>query len=597
MPANSIPLNIAGRVAAAAIGQFTPIRADGQPAVFGDSVIGFTQASGLAGSRVPVAVDGSSIGWAGADIADGDFLQVGDAGTVIPWAGGTIVGRALNAAATGDHVEVLLITAMPREGDGLGGTVLEIGDSLTENGFFSEANGRGTVAQSLLGTAWAELGGPFKRFACGGVSGENTEEILARVPGLLAQWNPSVVVFGPNSVNDMDDGFTPARTIAADTKAVKFALSWPSVRQVIIQTVHHTDSSNLETATAGGATRRKWYAQVNANKRELALESNGRVLLIDVNRVATKADGSGPQTNWSPDGTHMNFLGAAEVSRLAAKPVLSKLKFSSQWEMPSASTNHTNMIGPVGSQLQGDNASGTNGYLNSTGIAGQGPNGVTGRRFSGDTTSTGVASSIASPVGLAGRSAQMVATIGQAGGAVGFAFGQENSALNRYDNPRANSTAYTFGQRILVSSTLCGQVFAAGTSAASAPDFSAVEPGDMVTDGTVVWLITKRPVAGMVVDVAVDCSILSVSGGAQVSVFSTIADGTLSYDRWINYAGTTTYTWPTTFDSSRRLLRQRFTIPTNMGSIRTFRVIPLVMGANGATATLQVHSVALTEAT
>lgn len=479
---------------------------------------------------------------------------------------------------------------------GLGGVVLEVGDSLTDNGFFSESNGRGTTAQSICGGAWAELGGPFKRFAAGGVSGENTEEILARLPGLLSQWNPDVVVFGPNSVNDMDDGFTPERTIAADAAAINMASNHPSVHQVVVMTVHPTDSSNMETATAGGATRRKWYAKVNDHKRSIAANSGGRILLIDFGSVVSKADGSGPRTNWSVDGTHMTYLGASEASRLAVKPVLSKLKLSGAWEMPHSAVDHSNLMGPFASQMQGDNASGTNGYLNSTGVTGQGPNGITGRRQTGDTTSSGVASSIASPVGLAGQSAQMVATIGQAGGAVGFAFGQENATANRYDNTRANSTAYTFGHRILVSSTLCGQVFTAGTSAASAPDFTGVEPGDMVTDGTVVWLITKRPVAGMVIDVSVDCSISSVTTGAQVSALLTITDGTLSFDRWINYAGTTTLPWPTTFDSSRRLLRQRFTIPSTLGSIRTARVNAIVMGANGAGATLQVHRVAITEA-
>lgn len=479
---------------------------------------------------------------------------------------------------------------------GVGGTVLEIGDSLTESGFLSEANGRSTVAQSLLGTAWAELGGPFKRFACGGVSGENTEEILARVPGLLAQWNPSVVVFGPNSVNDMDDGFTPERTIAADLAAINLALKWPGVAQVIIMTIQTTDSSNLETATAGAATRRKWYSAVNAHKKAVAASSGGRVLLIDVNRVVSTANGNSMQAGFSADGTHLTFLGAAEVSRLAAKPVLAKLKFLSQWDMPANATDHTNMMGPYASAMQGDNASGANGYVASTGLTGQGPNGVVPRRASGDATSTGTVTSIASPVGLNGRSIQVVASIGQAGGGVGVAFGQEQSARNRFDNARANSTAYTYGERILISTTLCGQVFTAGTSAAAAPDFTGVVPGDMVADGTVVWLVTKRPVAGMVVDTAIDCSIFGVTGGAQVSAHLTIADGTLSYDRWLNYAGTATFSWPSTFDSSRRLLRQRFTIPADLGSIRTFRFIPMVMGANGAAATLQVHSVALFEA-
>lgn len=133
MPANATPTNISGRVAAAAIGQFMPIRSDGQPASAGDAIIGFTQASGAANSRVPVAVDGSSIAWAGGAISDGDLLQVGPGGTLIDWEGGAIVGRALNAAAVGDKVECLIFTQ--------GGSerfnrpmlrVITMGDSITQ---------------------------------------------------------------------------------------------------------------------------------------------------------------------------------------------------------------------------------------------------------------------------------------------------------------------------------------------------------------------------------------------------------------------------------------------------------------------------------
>ena len=110
MPANATPTNISGRVAAAAIGQFMPIRADGQPAGAGDAIIGFTQATATAGSRVPVAVDGSSIAWAGEAIADGDLLQVGPGGTVVKRAAGAVIGRALNAGAAGDKIECLIFS-------------------------------------------------------------------------------------------------------------------------------------------------------------------------------------------------------------------------------------------------------------------------------------------------------------------------------------------------------------------------------------------------------------------------------------------------------------------------------------------------------
>ncbi len=138
MPANSIPLNISGRVAASAIGEFWPIRADGQPASSGEAIIGFTQASAPAGSRVPVAVDGSTIAWAGTAISDGDWLQVGTGGTVVPYAGGAVVGRALNAALAGEKVECLLFCY--RQGDGADERVGQIATACELNNWTNGSN-------------------------------------------------------------------------------------------------------------------------------------------------------------------------------------------------------------------------------------------------------------------------------------------------------------------------------------------------------------------------------------------------------------------------------------------------------------------------
>ena len=112
MPANATPTLRSGRVAAAAIPAYAPVKADGNPAAAGEAIIGIAEAAAASGKRLSVVVDGSAEAWAGAAINDGDLLQVGANSTVVPLASGVCIGRALNAAATGDKVEVLLAAAV-----------------------------------------------------------------------------------------------------------------------------------------------------------------------------------------------------------------------------------------------------------------------------------------------------------------------------------------------------------------------------------------------------------------------------------------------------------------------------------------------------
>ena len=115
MPANSTPLHKTGRVAATALPTYCPIKNDGSAAGAGDPILGITEASANAGSRVSVIVNGSAEAWAGEAIADGAVLQVGANNTVVKAAGGAPIGRALNAASAGDKVEVLLSVAVSIE--------------------------------------------------------------------------------------------------------------------------------------------------------------------------------------------------------------------------------------------------------------------------------------------------------------------------------------------------------------------------------------------------------------------------------------------------------------------------------------------------
>ena len=108
MPANANPLRVLNLQAAADIGQFAAVSSTGTLATAGSAPIGFTTASGKSGTLVPVAVMGSAVAWAGAAIALGQRLEIGANGTVVPLAAGIQVGTALNAAASGDQVEVMM---------------------------------------------------------------------------------------------------------------------------------------------------------------------------------------------------------------------------------------------------------------------------------------------------------------------------------------------------------------------------------------------------------------------------------------------------------------------------------------------------------
>lgn len=473
-----------------------------------------------------------------------------------------------------------------------GGVCLSVGDSTSANGFIP-SNDNSTTAQMLHGQAFAELGAPFDKFVNGGVSGENTQEILARVPDLLEANNPTVVIFGPNSVNDYDDTFTSTQTLSYISQAVALCVAYPGVVKTYVQTIQPTDSQNMETA--GGARGRKWHAEVQDGLRSLVTQYCGAVELIDTFSIVAAANASGMISGYSPDGTHFGYRASERTSTKGFKPAATKLKFANTWKRPYTTVDHRNILGPFASAPAGSNASGTAGTVLLTGTTGTLPNGWTGRRAVGDTTATATVSTVANPHGYAASSASAECTLGADGGAIGVSVGRAASVRNNYDNERANSQAYTYNDKIVISATLNGQVFAAGTSAASAPDFTGVVPGDMVTDGTVVWLVTLRPLPGSIIEVAADLDLQSLTGSGQTYCWLSITnDAAVSVDRYLNYAGTGTYSYPTLVDSARRMYRQRFTIPTtSWASVKTMQLAAFFCGKNAATATMLAHGLSI----
>lgn len=477
------------------------------------------------------------------------------------------------------------------QSNGLVGLVF--GDSLSSNGF--GPGGYGTTAQNPLAIADAKLGGVFKRLVNGGVSGSRTDAQLAALPGYLAATAFDVVIFGPNSVNDIDGTkgtiLTSDQTIANYEASIALCFN-AGVKQIWLSTVHRPSTTTIGALTAAGNTTRKWYDALDTYMRNKA-KADARIKVAEYCRAACNGAGTALRTNYnlvSTDLTHLGYLGADATGTAAYTPLLQQLPFT-PWDMPRFNGSYRNMLGPGSSSLQGSFAAGSGNVSFGTGITGTTcPGGLFVRRQSGDSTFTGAnVASITSPVGLDGQSAQMDFTIGATGGGGGFMFG-----LKFYNNARANSTAYTWSDRIAISSTLCGQCYTPGTSAGSAPDFSASQAGDLVQDGTVVWQVTEIPQVGDLQLFEVDMSITANTGGASPSAwlnFIGVGAETLSY--WLNYAGVNNaVAWPTS--TGRFLLRAVLPVPAlSSGAVKTINVLAGVQGANGATGTMQLHGASI----
>lgn len=464
------------------------------------------------------------------------------------------------------------------------------GDSLIANGYTTNA---ATTGMHWLKIADQQLGGVFKHIYNGGVSGERTDAMVARLDALLSN-NPDIFIIGPNSVNDIDPAkgtiLTAAQTQANYEVAFAKAFATASVRQVWVATIHRPSSGYIAAVSATGEAVRQWYDSMDAYIRAKAT-SDPRIQVIEFARAVGDSLGVALRNNYNATGsdtTHVGYLGASAAAQ-AVKTVMNKLSFT-PWNMPQFGQDCRNLLGPCASSLQGSFASGSGNVQAGTGITlTTAPGGLNARRMTGDAASTATnVNALASPVGLPGQSVTLDYTIGQIAGGVGVQFGA--AATGNFDNARTNSTAYTWGSRIYLSATLCGQCLVPGTSAASLPDFSSAVAGSRIVDGTVTWLVTEIPQLSDTLLIEADLSITANAGGAAPVVWINFIDNLGNqYATWINVANNASQlAWPT--DTGRILLRNYLPVPVMTGTaVRNILVLVGVQGQNASTGTLQVH--------
>ena len=371
-----------------------------------------------------------------------------------------------------------------------------VGDSITKRVLDSSAT---TIYFGITGyMTWANilLGGRLRIIANKGVSGDKINNVIARLTDILST-NADIytVMLGINDVtNDAD---TIDNNIAGLQYIYETLLSTGSllhVCTVLPSTVINTN-----------ARKRKWHL-LNAFIRGYAYATRG-VLLSDTAAAWTDPATTNPASGMASDGTHPSPLGATQLGRCIYETFNAFLPVSHYtWAI---NNDFGNLV--YNGMMNGNNASGTNGFVLGTGITGTGPDGWRTLRSG---TGTGVASKVARTDWRQGAWARMALTAAADNDSAQF-------EIRTLDNTtRANTTAYTLGQRASVSGITACQFVAttAGTSASSPPAFDTTI-GNTTVDGTVTWTAVDAFNPGDKVFAQAAFQSSNFSGAAHIEMF------------------------------------------------------------------------------
>lgn len=173
-------------------------------------------------------------------------------------------------------------------------TIVPLGDSITANNFITDK----FYASGYLNQANARLGQRFVQLANAGVSGNRTDQMLARIDDDVLAHSPGYVLVQGGG-NDVGQG-KAATTIETNLEAI-YAKSIAAGCVVIATTI--TPSTSFDTA----AEKTVLYA-VNQWIRQQAQATRGIILCDWFGAVANPSTGA-PATNMMSDGTHPTQTG------------------------------------------------------------------------------------------------------------------------------------------------------------------------------------------------------------------------------------------------------------------------------------------------
>jgi len=349
-------------------------------------------------------------------------------------------------------------------------TIVLMGDSITARNEVTSATSKLWVTDGFWN--WAAIFNDQTPYMvnCAGVSGDHTEEMWARFDADVLAYSPGWVCIMAG-INDIQRGDSAEFTIQYLTAMYQRALQ--NGIRVIACTI-------LPSTVVSTSLRRRTLMYINQWIRTYARATPGIVLADTYIAWADPATGD-PAAGLTGDGTHPTNLGARVVGQCIADAMAIYLPSTPQF-VQSLNLDYQNAV--YNGMANGDNASGTNGYVNATGFTGTGPDGWTNVRSG---TSTAVSSKVARTDYRQGSFAQLAATIGG---------NNETVAYNLRTDiiPWSAATAKTAGQSYVEPRTPNGYWYVCtvnGTTGATEPAWPT-NLGDTASDNGITWRCVQK---------------------------------------------------------------------------------------------------------
>jgi lysophospholipase L1-like esterase len=315
---------------------------------------------------------------------------------------------------------------------------------------------------------WADfwLGGALNRVGNFGGSGEQTSQWAARYESQVPAAKPDIVIMGSAGINDMNNGKTPAQTMAIlsgmfDRNAQLGALT------VMLGPVPFGDSTMAQ----------RTYIHTMAALLRREAQTRRNFILIDCHPAVSDMSDADlwlglPAAKYTADGIHFGLWGAMRVGKLIAEALRRVIPPAACWPSGSASSYSTidkNLIANAGlTGTAGTLANGATGVVaTSWGISSQ-----SGATFSGT-----VDCSIVPRTDFKGGAWQQVKLAGAAGDAqfsqnisTGFTPGKKYRAIIEIDSTDYQPTGGSGALRFRFQSNMTG-----GSAGANGLDLSGAD--------------------------------------------------------------------------------------------------------------------------
>jgi lysophospholipase L1-like esterase len=321
---------------------------------------------------------------------------------------------AQEAAAVGAGCAVYVAEAPASPSTSVGMTIAAIGDSLTDNNYSNTGTLQAFASKGYLTWALMKLGWRLTLVNEGGVGGNKSADVLARLDRDMIAYRPryGVVMVG---VNDLFGNLT-APVIFANLVEIYTRMRVAGITPV---------ACTVTPATYSAAQVEQWSA-LNALITDYARATPG-MLLCDMAAALMSGTDGAPLAGTTDDGIHPitqggNPMGSALFEVL--DPIVPKIPPSTAGLMTVGSAQK-NIV--MNGNAWGSNASGSNGFSLGAGGTGTGPDRwQTGRSGA---TSTHVASKVAKGDWRSGEFLRLACTVGAAGDQI---FGGPGDTILRY---------------------------------------------------------------------------------------------------------------------------------------------------------------------